>query len=278
MDVFAWIWIAFLAMSLLPILRQQRLDMARERILRHVSTQRGSRVITLIHRQESVSFLGIPVARYINIEDSEQILRAIRATPDQVPIDLLLHTPGGLVLASEQIAQALARHPARVTVFIPHYAMSGGTLIALAADQIVIDENAVLGPVDPQIGSYPAASILKAVERKGVERVEDETLILADVAEKALDQVHRTVFDLLRRHRTEEEARELATLLTQGTWTHDYPIDCSQLRTMGLPVSCDMPDIFYRLMDLYPQPPSRRPSVQYVPLPNGTASSRRTRR
>lgn len=76
-------------------------------------------MILLIHRQESISLLGIPLSRYITIEDSEQILRAIRLTPDDVPIDLILHTPGGLVLATEQIARALIRHPAKVTVFVP---------------------------------------------------------------------------------------------------------------------------------------------------------------
>jgi len=54
--------------------------------------------------------------------------------------------PGGLVLAAEQIAPALRRHSGTVTVFVPRYAMSGGTLIALAADEIVMDPNAVLGP------------------------------------------------------------------------------------------------------------------------------------
>jgi membrane-bound ClpP family serine protease len=109
----------------------------------------------LIYRQESLSLLGIPLSRYITIEDSEQILRAIRLTPPDVPIDLILHTPGGLVLATEQIARALIRHPAKVTVFVPHYAMSGGTMLALAADEIVMDANAVLGPVNPQLGNFP---------------------------------------------------------------------------------------------------------------------------
>jgi ClpP class serine protease len=132
---------------------------------------RKSRVIALIHRQDRVSFLGVPVASYINIEDSEAVLRAIRLTPDDQPIDVILHTPGGLVLASEQIARALVEHKGKVTVFVPHYAMSGGMMIALAADEIVMDRNAVLGPVDPQIGGAPAASIIKAVEQKPIERV-----------------------------------------------------------------------------------------------------------
>lgn len=99
-----------------------------------------------------MSFLGIPIVRYIDIEDSEQVLRAIRMTAPEMPIDLVLHTPGGLVLAAEQIACALKRHPGKVTVFVPHYAMSGGSLIAMAADEIVLDPNAVLGPIDPQLG------------------------------------------------------------------------------------------------------------------------------
>ena len=157
------------------------LSTRRYRAIRKLEQARSSRVITLIHRQESVSLLGIPLRRFIDVEDSEQVLRAIRLTPDTVPIDLVVHTPGGLVLAAEQIARALHSHPAKVTVLVPHYAMSGGTLLALAADEIVMDENAVLGPVDPQIGQWPAASIIKVAESKPLERVNDETLILADL-------------------------------------------------------------------------------------------------
>ena len=107
-----------------------------------------------------MSFLGLLTRRFISVEDSEEVLRAIRMTPSDVPIDLILHTPGGLVLASEQIARgALMKHPAKVTVYIPHYAMSGGMMIALAADEIRMDEkNAVLGPMDPQLGQFFAAS------------------------------------------------------------------------------------------------------------------------
>jgi ClpP class serine protease len=54
--------------------------------------------------------------------------------------------------------------------------MSGGTLIALAATEIVMSEYAVIGPVDPQLGQYPSASILKAVARRPVEKVSDKTL------------------------------------------------------------------------------------------------------
>lgn len=261
------LWVLIFIAALLPVLKQRRVNDARVKILRSIQSKRGSQVITLIHRQEFISFLGIPLTRYINIEDSELILRAIRLTPDEVPIDLVLHTPGGLVLASEQIASALQKHPAKVTVFVPHYAMSGGTMIAIAADEIVMDENAVLGPVDPQIGGYPAVSIMKVVEMKRNNRVDDRTLILADIADKALKQVEDTVFRLLLKNMDEEQAKELAKTLSQGKWTHDFPLTCDTLKEFGLRISTDMPWEYYSLMNLYPQPPQRRPSVQYVPLP-----------
>lgn len=261
-----YFWIYLIVASLLPALQRQWIAAQRLQRLRELETKGGSRVITLIHRQETMSLFGIPIARFIDIEDSEAVLTAIRLTPPHKPIDMVLHTPGGLVLASEQIAEALKKHQARVRVMVPHYAMSGGTLIALAADEIILDPNAVLGPVDPQIGEYPAASILRAVQQPNPNR-DDRTLILADIAEKALRQVKNTVLGLVADRMPAEQAERISELLTQGHWTHDYPIDALQAEAMGLKVSTNIPTEVYDLMQLYPQQAQRRPSVEYIPLP-----------
>jgi len=261
------IWFLFLISVIIPMLRQRSIEAARLRLIRQIEQKRGSRLITLIHRQELLSLLGIPLTRFINIEDSEHVLRAIRLTPDDLPIDLVLHTPGGLVLASEQIARAIQRHPAKVTVFVPHYAMSGGTMISLAADEIIMDENAVLGPVDPQLGNFPAASIVEAVRQKGKDKVDDETLIMADISSKALVQVEEFILELLKEKMPEENAREVAKALSTGQWTHDYPITFEKLQNLGLKVATGLPTEIYELMELYPQPPQRRPSVQFIPIP-----------
>jgi ClpP class serine protease len=215
-----------------------------------------------------MSLLGFPLARFINIEDSEEVLRAIQLTDPQVPIDLILHTPGGLVLAAEQVANALVAHKAKVTVFVPHYAMSGGTLLALAADEVVLAPHAVLGPLDPQVGNLPAASILEAVTRKQAKDIDDQTLILADVAAKAQRQVQALVERILTGNGWDAaRAGALAAALTDGRWTHDYPITVDEARDLGLPVSTEMPPEVYRFMQLFPQPAARRPSVEYVPSP-----------
>jgi len=199
-------WLLLVFMLLFQWLRSPSFEKERMEVIEGIQKERGTRVITLIHRQETVSLFGIPVSKYINIDDAEAILRAIRLTPDDKPIDLIVHTPGGLVLAASQIAHVIQKHKGKVTVFVPHYAMSGGTLIALSADEIVMDPNAVLGPVDPQIGQFPAASIIRAVEMKTPEKADDETLILADISKKAISQVASMVSELLQKCMPEKNA------------------------------------------------------------------------
>jgi ClpP class serine protease len=263
--------IFFILVSLQPIVRQKMLEAARVRLLKTIEAKRGTRVIAMIHREETLALLGFPLARYIDIHDSEQVLRAIKLTDPDVPIDLILHTPGGLVLATEQIAMALCRHPGKVTVFVPHYAMSGGTLLALAADEIVMDENAVLGPVDPQLGQWPANSILKAVEQKQANEVDDETLIMADVARKAVGQIRSLIIKILSHGQMpREKAETLADMLSSGIWTHDYPIGVGDAKEMGLQVNTEVPQEVYQLMNLFPQSGRGRPSVLYIPMPYPT--------
>jgi ClpP class serine protease len=268
------LWLFFMLSALQPVLRQKMLETARLRLLSRMERARKSRVIALVHRQETMSFLGFPLMRYIDVNDSEDILRAIKLTDADVPIELIVHTPGGLVLAAGQIAHALRRHRAKVTVFVPHYAMSGGTLIALAADEIVMDSNAVLGPVDPQIGQSPAASVLTVLEKKKPEDIDDQTMILADVSRKAIAQLRRTVQDLLAERMSQEQAAALAEKLATGTWTHDYPITAEEGKSLGLPVSTEMPEEVYQFMALFPQPTRTRPSVEYIPVPYRTGHER----
>lgn len=259
-------WLVITAVVLLQVFGRSGDTMQRSRdsIFDRFQAERKSRVIALIHRQESQSVFGVQVSGHIDIEDSEAVLRAIRLTPDDQPIDLILHTPGGLVLAAEQIAKALAEHKGKVTVFIPHYAMSGGTLIAMAAAEIVMDRNAVLGPVDPQIGGVAAASIVRVAEIKKAQ-ASDETLMMADMAAKARVQVASFVADLLSKRLPRKKAEELAIIMSEGRWTHDFPITVQAAQELGFPVNTNMPRIVYELMDLYPQASARRPSVIYVP-------------
>ena len=266
-DISTIFWIFFIIAALQPLFKRRLLVTMRQRLIAALEKNRGSRVIVLIHRQETMSLLGFPLLRYIDVDDSEQVIRAIHMTDPDMPLDLVLHTPGGLVLASYQIAHAIRMHRGKITVFVPHYAMSGGTLIALAADEIVMEEHAVLGPVDPQLGEYPASSLVKLAEAKPISDIDDRSWLLADMGRKAIEQIRSQVRSLLDGKYSTEKAEELARILTEGRWTHDYPITYEEAKNLGLHVVKDIPPEIFQLMSLYPQPVRHQPSVEYTPIP-----------
>lgn len=251
-----------------PALTRRQRGAELERLFSKVQRKRKSRVIAIVHRQEPMGLLGIPVLRYIDLNDAEDVLEAIRTTPKNTPIELVLHTPGGLVLPALQIARALKAHPARTTVFVPHYAMSGGTLIALAADEIVLNQHAVLGPIDPQIAGVPAASLLRLRQEKSADATDDYTLVLADVGQMAIEQLKRAARDLLKGTVSDNAAVNIAEQLATGRWTHDYPIEANEAREIGLTVSTNMPAEITELMALFPDRLSRT-SVKFIGAQGG---------
>jgi len=214
----------------------------RNAIIKDIEEERGTKVITMIHRREPWEETD---ENQINIEDTEHVLMRIRQTSEDV--DLILHTPGGFVLASEMIAMAVKNHPAKVTVIIPFYAMSGGTLIALAADEIMMEKDSVLGPVDPQIGGMPAGALISLPEKKPVETISDEYIMLSEEARRSLIRVQKMVLWLLEDKMDTEKAEKLAEFLTGGYMTHDTPIIFDVAKSFGLNVKQGVPGKVYDL-------------------------------
>lgn len=265
-------WMLVFLSVLQPLLRGWLQEIERRTKMRQLERERGSRMILIVHRQAAAGFLGLSLPRFIGLDDAEEVIHAIEMTHPDTPIDVVLHTPGGLALAALQIARALKAHPAKVTAFVPHHAMSGGTLIALAADEIVMTEHAVLGPVDPVIGTAPAASLLRVLEQKPARRIDDETLVLADQASKALAQVRATVAELVEGTVAPERRDEIVRQLTSGLWTHDYPISRGRAEELGLPVGRAMPPAVLELVRLYPEAAHRSRTVDYLPVARAPAA------
>ena len=215
----------------------------RNAIIEDIEKERGTRVITMIHRREPWEEKD---DSQINIEDTEHVLMRIKQTPEDV--DLILHTPGGFVLASEMIAMAVKNHPAKVTVIIPFYAMSGGTLIALAANEIMMEKDSVLGPVDPQLGGFPAGALISLPEKKPVETISDDYIMLSEEARKSLIRVQKMVMWLLEDKMDKENAEKLAEFLTGGYMTHDTPIVFDVAKSFGLNVKQGIPKKIYELI------------------------------
>lgn len=247
----------------LPAMARRRRGEELERAFAKIQKRRKSRILAIVHRQEPLGLLGIPVLKYIDLNDAEDVLEAIRTTPPKSPLEIVLHTPGGLVLPALQIARAVKAHPGPTRVYVPHYAMSGGTLIALAADEIILNKHAVLGPIDPQIGGLPAASVIRVTQTKNADAIADQTLVLADIGQMAIQQLERAARELLSGTVSDNAAVAVAEQLSSGRWTHDYPIEAGEARELGLNVSNDMPEEMMEIMRLFPDRMSRTTTTYF---------------
>ncbi|MGH8673238.1 MAG: SDH family Clp fold serine proteinase, partial [Burkholderiales bacterium] len=210
-------------------------------ILARLEARRGSRVIAIIHRENSTR-------NWLDVLDLEDALTAIRKAPKNKPLDIILHSGGGLIRASQQIARALHAHPAKTTVFVPYYALGSTTFMAFAADEIVMSAHAALSPVDPFVGAGPASSVLAGIKGKPVERIEDETIIAADIAKKMLDEARRLTCELMTDGRENAGVCRLADELVSGKWSRDRAITAPIAKELGLNVSLQMPNDVYELV------------------------------
>jgi ClpP class serine protease len=224
-------------------------------VIERIETARGSRVVAIIHRETLES-------DYLAMNDLEDVLTALAATPPGAPLDIVLHTRGGLSLAAMQISRAIKAHKGKKTAFVPYYAMSAGTMIALACDEIVMTPHACLGPIDPQLG-VPAVSILKASRAKPVEFVNDDTLIFADISEKALAESKAHACELMQGTYSHDGSCFITDQLSSGKWTHGNPITVGAAKELGLKVSTAMPPEMIELVRTHRVPRRGGPSVAF---------------
>ena len=92
LDFSSLLWILFLIMALQPLL-MGRWYVRRAQAIRAIEKAHGTRVITMIHRQEKRSLFGFSVSRHIDLEDAQTIIAAIKETPADIPIDLICTHP-----------------------------------------------------------------------------------------------------------------------------------------------------------------------------------------
>ena len=225
----------------------------RQRIIEGLERERGTKVITMIHKKELWTEPGEDPE--IGIEDTVKVLMEIQKTPPNKPIDMIIHTPGGYAVAAQMMAMAIKFHPAKVTVMIPFYAMSGGSLMSLAAGEIRMEKYSVLGPVDPQIptpgGMHPAGALATLMKTKPIQTISDKMVILAESGNLEIENAKAFVMWLLEGKMDEQQAERVADFLARGYMSHATPITLDVARTLGLNVVEGVPDKVYELFKTF---------------------------
>lgn len=115
----------------------------------------------------------------INDNDMNGIMNAVSGLDKKKGLDLILHTPGGVVTATESIVNYLRKiFDCDIRVIVPHMAMSAGTMIACASKEIIMGKESSLGPIDPQYRGVPAQGVLLEFERAIKETQQDPSRAL----------------------------------------------------------------------------------------------------
>ena len=219
----------------------------RAQLIKEIEEERGSRVLTLIHRKEPWSTSDDEPE--IVLEDSEAILQQVRETPPDTPIDFIVHTEGGLTFAADLMAMALRYHKAKVTVMVPFYAMSDGTYLVLSADEIMMERCSILAPVEPLVDDMPANAVMAILKRKPIETISDRTILLAESARMETENAKEFVKWLLIDKMNEEQATQVANFLVGGFMASTTPITLDVARAIGLNVLEGVPEKVHQLFE-----------------------------
>jgi len=100
----------------------------------------------------------------ITDEDKNGVMLCVHKLDRKQGLDLLLHTPGGDLAATESLIHYLKEMFEDIRAVVPQIAMSAGTIVACACQDLVMGKHSNLGPVDPQFSGIPAIGVLKEIE------------------------------------------------------------------------------------------------------------------
>lgn len=189
----------------------------------------------------------------LGTEEATDLVDEIRETKKFTWIDVVLHTGGGGAIASERVAEALLAHR-RTVAYIPNYAISGGTEIALATNRIVLGKHAFLGPTDLQLYGIPAHDIGELESERGIDSLSEELALAAIRARRIVPRDIETVCRLINPAHKKWLERifprrcDLARMLSSGEMDHMERITYKRARDLGMNVGKRMPSDVYELV------------------------------
>jgi len=141
----------------------QVFDTIRRRYLAQLAAHTKRNVITYYSGWQSKGNLQ---GTEIRDEDRDGFMRAVHQLDCSIGLDLILHTPGGSIAATQSIVTYLREKFGRdIRAIVPHTAMSGGTIMACSCKEIYMGRPSCIGPIDPQIRGIPAKGVLKEFSR-----------------------------------------------------------------------------------------------------------------
>lgn len=233
----------------------------------------------------------------INDNDMNGLMNAVSGIEDRSKgLDILLHTPGGVVTATESIVTYLRKlFNKDIRVIVPHMAMSAGTMIACSSREIIMGKESSLGPIDPQYRNVPAQGVLKEFEAAIAQTIDNpnKSLIWKEIIQQyrptfvgECENVVKMSHDLVEgwlmdcmfesaKNKKEKVQKILSELASHDvTKVHDRHYDYERCKKLGLKVSAmeddqDFQDKVLSLYHCYLLSTYRLPAIKFIESQNG---------
>jgi hypothetical protein len=227
--------------------RHADLNTEREEIGTEWETLKGHLRQSWPRKRHRLLFVIHEGAQKIDDEEATDLITEINLLDKSVPLDVILHTHGGYLSACDRIAEALVRRP-RTAAFVPFYAMSGGTKIALATRQIFFGSGANLGPTDVQYMGSPALDIIQTAREEGDAASEQLKFAAREVRRVLKEESKKACRLINRRHKGFFGGCSLAQNLTSGERYHGARITYAEARKLKIKVSDKLPKVLYEFI------------------------------
>jgi ClpP class serine protease len=155
------------------------------------------------------------------------------------PFDMIIHTPGGEVFSAMYISRMLKQYPGHIRTIIPMYSMSGGTLLALSTDELVMAPSSCLGPVDPQLGTLFKFGSAKSWDRilkfKG-KKAEDSSISLAYTGKQYTQSIKNHMLKTVDFGLSKSQKETFINFITSGDVEHAYALTPMELKNFGFKI------------------------------------------
>ena len=151
--------------------------------------------------------------------------------------NLVLQTPGGDVFATVLLSKILYKYANKIDVYVPNYAMSGGSLLTLTGDRLHFNDYSCIGPIDPQIGglfSSGSAAGWKDVMRIKKNKVNDQSIIYHRIGKQVETSIYNYIYGLVKNKC--KKPKEFTKFITDGNVEHIFQLDMDMLQKYGFDV------------------------------------------
>jgi ClpP class serine protease len=222
-------------------------------------------VIPIVH---SISPLALNNEAMITIKTHMDFIRSYEKMDKDKDISIIMHTVGGSLSSAEAICNCILNHKksgykGQFIIYIPYYAYSGGCMISLACDKIIMGRNAIMGPCDAQkmvttTAVHSVASIIdtvkykKEMKEKNIKEEISETWLAGSYdAELCKKRQLKYVNKLVSYERFSEDVGEVIYAeFFSGKYNHDQIFSAEDTQNLGLNVEIinEMPPIIKGIM------------------------------